>query len=107
MRPQAHGPHHLWLQYQDWTENRLDIDPAVQPDVTGTMTDMASVASASVDAVFSSHNIEHLYPYEVPPSLAEFRRVLRDDGFAATLHAAALWSVITLARLAFRPLGAG
>lgn len=66
----------------DWTEIRLDIDPAVQPDVTGTMTDMAAVASASVDAVFSSHNIEHLYPHEVPLALAEFRRVLRDDGFA-------------------------
>jgi predicted SAM-dependent methyltransferase len=66
----------------DWTEIRLDIDPAVQPDVTGTMTDMAAVSSASVDAVFSSHNIEHLYPHEVPVALAEFRRVLRDDGFA-------------------------
>ena len=66
----------------DWTEIRLDIDPAVQPDVTGTMTDMAAVASASVDAVFSSHNIEHLYPHEVPLALAEFRRVLHDDGFA-------------------------
>lgn len=66
----------------DWTEIRLDIDPAVQPDVTGTMTDMAAVASASVDAVFSSHNIEHLYPHEVPLALAEFRRVLRDDGYA-------------------------
>lgn len=66
----------------DWTEIRLDIDPAVQPDVTGTMTDMAAVASGSVDAVFSSHNIEHLYPHEVPLALAEFRRVLRDDGFA-------------------------
>ncbi len=66
----------------DWTEIRLDIDPAVQPDVIGTMTDMAAVASASVDAVFSSHNIEHLYPHEVPLALAEFRRVLHDDGFA-------------------------
>ena len=66
----------------DWTEIRLDIDPAVQPDVTGTMTDMSAVASASVDAVFSSHNIEHLYPHEVPLALAEFRRVLRDDGYA-------------------------
>ena len=66
----------------DWTEIRLDIDPAVRPDVTGTMTDMSAVASASVDAVFSSHNIEHLYPHEVPLALAEFRRVLRDDGYA-------------------------
>ena len=65
----------------DWTEIRLDIDPSVSPDVIGTMTDMSAVATASVDAVFSSHNIEHLYPHEVPLALAEFLRVLKPDGF--------------------------
>ena len=45
------------------------------------MTDMASVTSESVDAIFSSHNIEHLYPHEVPIALAEFKRVLKPDGF--------------------------
>jgi predicted SAM-dependent methyltransferase len=64
-----------------WRELRLDIDVSVKPDVVGTMTDMRAVADASVDAVFSSHNIEHLYPHEVPVALAEFKRVLRDDGF--------------------------
>jgi SAM-dependent methyltransferase len=64
-----------------WRECRLDIDPAVAPDITGTMTSMPDVADASVDAVFSSHNIEHLYPHEVPVALAEFRRVLKPDGF--------------------------
>lgn len=63
-----------------WEELRLDIDASVQPDLIGTMTDMKAVADASVDAVFSSHNIEHLYPHEVPLALAEFRRVLRPDG---------------------------
>jgi hypothetical protein len=65
-----------------WSEIRLDIDPSVSPDVIGTMTDMASVSSGSVNAVFSSHNIEHLYPHEGPLALAEFLRVLSDDGFA-------------------------
>jgi hypothetical protein len=65
-----------------WNEIRLDIDPSVSPDVTGTMTDMSAVNSGSVDAIFSSHNIEHLYPHEVPRALAEFLRVLCDDGFA-------------------------
>lgn len=65
-----------------WNEIRLDIDPAVEPDVTGTMTDMGAVPPGSVQAVFSSHNIEHLYPHEVPTALAEFLRVLDDDGFA-------------------------
>ena len=65
---------------QGWTELRLDIDPAVAPDVVGTMTDLAAVATGSVDAVVSSHNIEHLYPHEVPLALAEFVRVLKPDG---------------------------
>ena len=65
-----------------WSEIRLDIDPSVSPDVTGTMTDMSAVPSGSVDAIFSSHNIEHLYPHEVPVALTEFLRVLSDDGFA-------------------------
>lgn len=64
-----------------WRELRLDIDPSVEPDIVGTMTDMSAVADSSVDAIFSSHNIEHLYPFEVPVALREFRRVLKPDGF--------------------------
>jgi SAM-dependent methyltransferase len=63
-------------------ELRLDIDPSVAPDVVGSMTDMAAVADASVDAIFSSHNLEHLEAYEVPVALQEFRRVLKPDGYA-------------------------
>lgn len=65
-----------------WQELRFDIDESVNPDLIGTMTDMSSVASESVDAIFSSHNIEHLYPHEVPFALAEFKRVLKPEGFA-------------------------
>lgn len=64
-----------------WRELRLDIDPQVSPDIVGTMTDMSAVASESVDAVFSSHNIEHLYAHEVLVALREFLRVLRPNGF--------------------------
>jgi len=65
----------------DWKELRLDINPGVYPDIVGTMLDMATVADGAVDALFSSHNIEHLYPHEVVLALAEFRRVLKPDGF--------------------------
>lgn len=67
---------------EEWTELRLDIDKSVNPDIVGTMLDMSAVADASVDAVFSSHNIEHLHPHEVPLALKEFLRVLKPDGFA-------------------------
>lgn len=64
-----------------WEETRFDIDENVSPDIIGTMTDMSSVESGSFDAIFSSHNIEHLYPHEVGIALQEFHRVLNDDGF--------------------------
>jgi SAM-dependent methyltransferase len=65
-----------------WHEVRLDIDPAVAPDILGSITDMAVVATASFDAVWSAHNLEHLFAHEVPLALREFRRVLRPGGFA-------------------------
>jgi len=63
-------------------ETRLDIDPDVKPDIVASMTDMSMVAPAQFDAIFSSHNLEHLYPHDVPKALAEFRRVLKPTGFA-------------------------
>ncbi len=65
----------------DWREIRLDIDPSVTPDIVGSLTDMSAVESESMDALFSSHNIEHLYPHEVPIALREFHRVLKPNGF--------------------------
>jgi SAM-dependent methyltransferase len=65
----------------DWREVRLDIDPSAKPDIVASMMDMPMVADNSVDAIFSSHNIEHLYPHDVPVALAEFLRVLKPDGF--------------------------
>jgi SAM-dependent methyltransferase len=64
----------------NWRELRLDIDPAAEPDIVASITDMAPLEAESVDAVFSSHNLEHLAAHEVPCALAEFRRVLRPGG---------------------------
>ena len=64
----------------NWKEIRFDIDKSVNPDIVGTLTDMKLVKTNSVDAVYSSHNIEHIYPHEVRIALKEFYRVLKDDG---------------------------
>lgn len=64
-----------------WQELRLDINESTHPDIVGTMTDMSALANEAVDAIFSSHNIEHLYPHEVPLALKEFIRVLKPEGF--------------------------
>lgn len=64
----------------DWHEIRLDIDANVSPDIVASMLDMNMIADNSMDAIYSSHNIEHLYPHEVALVLKEFLRVLDRDG---------------------------
>jgi SAM-dependent methyltransferase len=76
--PSFHDP-------RQWAETRLDIDPGAKPDIVASMTDMSMVDDESFDAIFSSHNLEHLYPHEVPTALAEFRRVLKPTGFALVM----------------------
>jgi SAM-dependent methyltransferase len=72
---------HRAFQAGDWQEIRVDINPAVQPDVIASITDMPQIADSSIDAVWSSHNLEHLYAHEVPLALREFLRVLKPGGF--------------------------
>lgn len=64
-----------------WEEVRFDIDKNVNPDILGTLLDMRDVESESMDAIYSSHNIEHVYPHQVEVVLKEFLRVLNKDGF--------------------------
>lgn len=64
-----------------WKEIRLDINPKNNPDIVGNIMDMQSIKNSSIDAIFSSHNLEHLYYHEVLAALAEFRRVLNTAGF--------------------------
>lgn len=70
------------FQGDDWQEIRLDISPSVKPDIVADIMDMHPVADGSVEAVFSSHNIEHVYIYQVQQVLGEFHRVLRLGGVA-------------------------
>jgi SAM-dependent methyltransferase len=81
------GPHsaralHPVFCTPEWQQVRLDIDPESMPDVAGSLIDMNAFPAHSFDAVWSSHSLEHLYKHEVPLALAEFKRVLRPDGFA-------------------------
>ena len=64
-----------------WDEVRVDIDSNVDPDIEATMTDLSVIEDKSYDAIYSSHNIEHLYAHEVELALNEMSRVLKDDGF--------------------------
>ncbi len=79
----------------EWRELRVDIDPAVAPDFVASITDLSALPDECADAVFSSHNLEHLFPHEIPKALAEFHRVLKPDGLALItcpdLRAACRW----------------
>ena len=81
--PYHPGKLHGAFHKDGWLEVRLDIDARVNPDLVGSITDMNSFApDHSFDAIWSSHNVEHLHTYEVPVGFAEFSRVLKSDGFA-------------------------
>jgi predicted SAM-dependent methyltransferase len=63
-----------------WKEIRFDINKEVNPDIQGTLLDMNQVPDNSMDAIYSSHNIEHVYSHQIPIVLKEFLRVLNNDG---------------------------
>ena len=74
---------HQTFRQAGWREIRLDIDPAVEPDLIGSITDMtALVPSRTFDAAWASHSLEHLHAHEVSEALSELRRILKPDGFA-------------------------
>ena len=79
----------------DWQEVRLDIDEAVNPDIVSSVLDLSIIDPGSFDAVFSSHNIEHVYAHQVPIMLKEFLRILNKDGF----FVAACPNLLPIARL--------
>jgi ubiquinone/menaquinone biosynthesis C-methylase UbiE len=65
--------------YSGFTEVRLDINPEVKPDIVGSITSIP-MNSEGFDAVYSSHNLEHLHASEVEVALQEFRRMLKPGG---------------------------
>lgn len=71
------------IDEQRWEEVRFDIDPDVKPDVVGSILDIERCFEPqSFDVIWSSHVLEHLYAHEIFPTLCQFHRVLRPDGFA-------------------------
>jgi len=73
---------HACFQRPDWGETRIDIDPRVEPDIVGSVVDLTrDIADMTFDAVWTSHNLEHLRAHEVKGALAEFYRILKPTGF--------------------------
>ena len=70
------------FQGDDWQEIRLDIDPCCAPDIVANLIDLKEIPTASVDAVYAAHSLNHIFAHQVPRALGEFRRILKPDGFA-------------------------
>ena len=64
-----------------WKEVRIDLDPRVNPDVVASFSDLHMVKSGMIDAIWSSHNLEHMPMFEAKRALGEAHRVLKPDGF--------------------------
>ena len=84
-RAERHAIPSLFTQvFGDFEEIRLDINPDInpRPDIIGDIRDLKDVESETIDGLFSSHNIEHLYTHEVIGALKSFYRVLKPGGIA-------------------------
>jgi SAM-dependent methyltransferase len=71
--------------FADWRELRVDVEPAVEPDIVADITDLSLIPSNAVDGVWCSHCIEHLYQHEASTALREILRILVPDGIACIL----------------------
>jgi len=50
-----------------------------------SIDDLGAIPARTIDAIWCAHCVEHLFSHQVPRALAEFRRVLREDGFACII----------------------
>lgn len=66
----------LW---KGWDEIRFDADPQCGADLIGDMLDIP-MDDDSVDAVYTSHTLEHVTYHDGVRALREFRRVLKPGG---------------------------
>ncbi len=68
-------------EFAGMQEVSFDINPDCAPDIVGDMRNLNFLESQSFAAIYSSHNVEHLYTFEVLPCLRGFFRILQEDGF--------------------------
>lgn len=78
---QSHGIP-LPAPYARFEQVLLDLDPTVGADIVLDVRELTSLAPQQFDAVYCSHNLEHVRQHEVPVVLAGFRHVLKPGGLA-------------------------
>lgn len=69
------------LKQEEWDVIQQGTHPKVGAAIVEDIWAMPSVASESMHAVFSPHNLQMLHAYQLKKTLAEFMRVLVPGGF--------------------------
>jgi predicted SAM-dependent methyltransferase len=68
--------------FENYQEIKLDICDDVSPDIVASITNMESIPSQSVDGIWASHIVEHIFWHELPAAFFGIKRILKDDGIA-------------------------
>lgn len=67
-------------ELKEYTELFVDLNEKSNPDILASMLDLSVLPPNSVDCVYSSHSLEHIYFHEIPKCLSEWYRVIKDGG---------------------------
>ena len=78
---QSHGIQ-LPPPYSTFEHVLLDLDPTVGADLVLDVRELTSLEPQQFEAVYCSHNLEHVRQHDVPVVLAGFRHVLKPGGLA-------------------------
>ena len=78
---QSHGIQ-LPAAYSTFEHVLLDLDPTVGADIVLDVRELTSLEPQQFEAVYCSHNLEHVRQHEVPVVLDGFRHVLKPGGLA-------------------------
>ena len=78
---QSHGIQ-LPPPYSTFEQVLLDLDPTVGADLVLDVRELTSLEPQQFEAVYCSHNLEHVRQHDVPVVLAGFRHVLKPGGLA-------------------------
>jgi hypothetical protein len=68
--------------YEQFEHILLDLDPDAGADIVLDAKELSSLEPQQFDAVYCSHNLEHVRQHEVPVVLAGFLHVLKPGGLA-------------------------
>jgi SAM-dependent methyltransferase len=71
---------HYLIQGEEWKHIRVDIDISVKPDIIDDSSKLENFTSNSVDAIFSSHNLEHLHVEDAKEAMVTYLDRLKPGG---------------------------